>query len=163
MRFSQLDRIIAFEKGQSITGVKCLSLSEEYLQDHFPRYAVMPGVLMMESIFQAASFLSRLTDDFRYSMVVMSEARNFKFQGFVRPGDQLVVEAKNYQAEGDRIKVKVRGEICGNVAVTGQMTLTRYNLVDRQQGSPATDAHISNQFRQKIELLLQQSPQPQNF
>ena len=50
MRFSLVDRIVALDKGQSISTVKNLSLAEEYLQDHFPGFAVMPGVMMVEAL-----------------------------------------------------------------------------------------------------------------
>ena len=111
MRFSQLDRILTLKKGESITAVKCLSLSEEYLKDHFPRFPVMPGVLMLESVFQAAMFLVRYTDDFRYGVVVLAEARNLKFQDFVQPGNQLFVAANYHSEDGDRVTLKVEGKI----------------------------------------------------
>ena len=93
MRFSQIDKILELKKGESITAVKGLSLSEEYLKDHFPRFPVMPGVLMLEVVFQAAMFLVRYTDDFQYGVVSLVEAKNLKFQDFVQPGDQLIVNA----------------------------------------------------------------------
>ena len=94
MRFTQIDRIVSLKNGESVKAVKCLSLSEDYLADHFPRFPVMPGVLMLEAIYQASMFLVRSTDDFQHSMVVLKETRNLKFQGFVQPGDQLVVSAE---------------------------------------------------------------------
>ena len=53
MRFTLIDRITELKPGVSITAVKGLTLAEEYLQDHFPRFPVMPGVLMLEAMFQA--------------------------------------------------------------------------------------------------------------
>ncbi|HMP77980.1 MAG TPA: 3-hydroxyacyl-ACP dehydratase FabZ family protein [Pirellulaceae bacterium] len=153
MRFAQLDRILAIEPGRTITGIKSLSLSEEYLQDHFPRFPVMPGVLMLESIFQVGMYLVRATDEFRISMVVLRETRNFKFQGFVQPGDQLVVRAVWHSADQTTVKLKVEGEISGKNAVSGTMVLERFNLADRGLGSQATDAYINFQFRKKYELL----------
>ena len=50
MRFNLIDRITELNEGQSITAVKGLSLAEEYLKDHFPRFPVMPGVLMLEAM-----------------------------------------------------------------------------------------------------------------
>ena len=54
MRFTLLDRIVEVEPGKSITAVKAVSLSEEYLADHFPRFPVLPGVFMLEAMTQAS-------------------------------------------------------------------------------------------------------------
>ncbi len=51
----------------------------------------MPGVLMLESMFQASMWLVRATDQFQYSSVVLREGKSLKFQDFVQPGDSLVV------------------------------------------------------------------------
>jgi 3-hydroxyacyl-[acyl-carrier-protein] dehydratase len=156
MRFAQIDRITSLEKGNSITAIKGLALSEEYLQDHFPRFPVMPGVLMLEAVFQAAMYLVRATDDFAYSMVVLKESKNFKFNGFVQPGDQLVVTA-TIQSETDGIiKLKTEGTIDGKTAVAGQMFLERFNLADRNLGSEATDAYMIHQFRRSFHRLRDQ-------
>ena len=53
MRFTLLDRVVAIEPGKSITAIKTVSLAEEYLADHFPRFPVLPGVFMLEALTQA--------------------------------------------------------------------------------------------------------------
>ena len=53
MRFTLLDRITDLRPGISITAVKTLLPDEEYLRDHFPRFPVMPGVLMLETMYEA--------------------------------------------------------------------------------------------------------------
>lgn len=133
--------------------VKGLALSEEYLQDHFPRFPVMPGVLMLEAIFQAAACLVRTTDDFRHSMVALTDARNLKFQGFVQPGDQLVVTAKWHSEDDGQIKLKVEGTIDDRTAVSGWIFVEKYNLADRGLASPATDQYIIREFKRKYRLL----------
>ncbi|MBX3417216.1 MAG: beta-hydroxyacyl-ACP dehydratase [Pirellulaceae bacterium] len=156
MRFAQIDRILSLEPGKSITAVKGLALSEEYLKDHFPRFPVMPGVLMLESIFQASMYLVRVTEDFRHSMVVLKESRNFRFNGFVQPGHQLVVNA-TIQSETDNItKLKTEGLIDGKPSVGGVLFLERFNLADRDMAAEATDNHMRNQFRINYARLLDQ-------
>lgn len=160
MRFSQIDRIVAMEPGKGLTAVKTLALSEEYLKDHFPRFPVMPGVLMLEAAFQAAMYLIRMDEDFAHSMVVLEDARNLKFQGFVQPGDRLMIQV-SYQTRKDRVdKIRVLGEIEGRTALSGSITIARFNLADRQMGDPATDAHLRHEFRRNCRLLFQQVRDP---
>ena len=155
MRFSQLDRILTLEKGVSISAVKCLSLSEEYLQDHFPRFPVMPGVLMLESMFQTSMWLVRATADFEISSVVLREAKALKFQGFVQPGSSLNVFAEIKSCEDSITKMKVVGSIDGKPSVSGRLTLDAFNLADRDTGvAPEIDAYMRHQFRQKYQRLL---------
>lgn len=159
MRFSQIDRILAYEPGVSLTATRTLALSEEYLKDHFPRFPVMPGVLMLEAAFQAAMYLVRLTDDFAYSMVVLDDARNLKFQGFVQPGDQLLINVEWYgRQERDRniVKLKVNGEVGGKSAVSGWLLVRSYDLAETGQADPATDRHMRQQFRKSSRLLFNQ-------
>jgi len=82
MRFRLLDRITQLEPGRHIEAVKHLTVADRYLEDHFPRFPIMPGVLMLETMFQAGLWLVRKTEDFAHSMVVLKEARNVKFSGF---------------------------------------------------------------------------------
>ncbi len=147
MRFSQLDRIYAIEPGKSISAVKCLSLSEAYLQDHFPRFPVMPGVLMLESLFQASMWLARVTSEFKYSSVVLRETRSVKFQGFVQPGDQLLVGAEIKKTEDSLTHLKVTGSVNDRVAVAGRMVVDSFNLAERRQLDPAIDEFMKLKFR----------------
>ena len=153
MRFSQIDRIQAIEKGSSITAVKSLSLSEEYLKDHFPRFPVMPGVLMLESAYQAAMFLVRYSDDFQYAVVSLVEARNLKFQDFVQPGDQLVVKAKYHSVKDNLATLQVEGKIRDKRAFAGRLVLDRYNTFERGTGAKASDDHLNFKFREFFGLL----------
>lgn len=156
MRFSQLDRITALELGQSITAVKCLSLSEEYLQDHFPRFPVMPGVLMLESMFQASMWLVRATENFEKSTVVLREGKSLKFQGFVQPGDSLVVNCEIKSVEGSLTNLKVTGEINGKTATGGRIVIDSFNLAERQGIDSAVDDYMKYKFRMKFRGLCNQ-------
>lgn len=161
MRFAQIDRIVSLIPGDSVRAIKGLALSEEYLQDHFPRFPVMPGVLMLEAIFQASAWLTRVTDDFRYSMVKLVEARNIKFQGFVQPGDQLVVSAKWHSEQGQQVKLKVEGTIDERTAVSGIILIERYNLAERGLASTATDQYLIRESKRKYRLLFNQLVSPE--
>ena len=64
MRFTLIDQITLLEPDKKIEAVKNVTLSEEYLQDHFPRFPVLPGVLMLEALTQASAWLIRVSEDF---------------------------------------------------------------------------------------------------
>src|SRR5439155_10753816 len=104
MKFILIDRITALEPGKRITATKSLTLAEEYLADHFPRFPVMPGVLMIEALVQASAWLVRATQDFAHSMVLLKEAKNVTYKSFVSPGQvfEISVEAKEISPTASR-------------------------------------------------------------
>ncbi len=154
MRFFLLDRIVELEPGEKIAALKALSLSEDYLADHFPRFPVMPGVLMLEAMTQAGAWLTRVTDDFRYSMVVLKEARNVKYADFVEPGKLLQVSAEMMKNEGDETKLKAQGHVDGRLAVQARLVLRKYNLVDENQDWEPNDRYVRRHLRRHYDLLL---------
>ena len=156
MRFSQLDRVTELELGKRITAVKCLSLSESYLQDHFPRFPVMPGVLMLEAMYQASCWLVRATDGFKYSSVVLREGKSLKFQGFVQPGDSLIVEAEIRSVSDSVTNLKVVGKVGEKIAASGRILVDSFNLADRYGIDPATDEFMRYEFRLNFKRLLNQ-------
>ncbi len=142
MRFVLIDRIVDLVPGQSLVAVKNLSLTEEYLADHFPGFPVMPGVLMLEALTQAGAWLIRDVEDFAHSIVVLKQARTIKYGSFVEPGRQLELRVE-LVAHGDReSSFKGTGVIDGQEMVKGRFTLMRYNFRDRDPDLHATDAAI---------------------
>src|SRR4051795_12940016 len=93
MRFNLLDQILEVQPGRSLRAVKNLTLGEEYLADHFPTFPVMPGVLMLQALVEAGAWLLRVSEDFRYSVIVMREAKNVKYGNFMEPGRQMLITA----------------------------------------------------------------------
>jgi 3-hydroxyacyl-[acyl-carrier-protein] dehydratase len=142
MRFVLVDRITELHPGQSLVAVKNLSLAEEYLADHFPGFPVMPGVLMLEALTQAGAWLVRDMEDFAHSVVVLRTAKMIKYGSFVEPGRQLLLRVTLVSHDDREASFKGEGTIDGQVMVRGQITLTRYNLRDRDPALHATDASI---------------------
>lgn len=153
MRFLLIDRITKLVPGQEICAVKNLALAEEYLADHFPTAPVMPGVLMLESLVQASAWLIRASEDFSHSMVVLKEARGVKYANFVEPGQQLQITAEFQGQDQHETKIKAQGVVAGSLAVSGKLTLARYNLAAAQPQEAAADAWLIERLRQTYALL----------
>lgn len=154
MRFCLLDRITELSPGVQITAVKRLRPDEDYLDDHFPRFPVMPGVLMLEAMFQASAWLVRQSEGFAHSVVILKEARNIKYADFVTPGQELVVTAEILKQDESTTTLKVQATVEGRVAVTGRLVLERYNLAERHPSRAATDPYLRNKMRQVLSRLL---------
>src|SRR5881394_2135724 len=155
MRFSQLDQVLELEPGVRIKGVKRLRPDEDYLKDHFPRFPVMPGVLMLEAMYQASAWLVRQSEGFAHSVVLLKEARNIKYADFVTPGKELVVTAEILKQDDSLTTLKTQGTIDGNMAVNGRLVLERFNLAERYPKRASTDPYLRDEMRGVLRRLLE--------
>jgi 3-hydroxyacyl-[acyl-carrier-protein] dehydratase len=87
MKFDLIDQVLEQEEGRIVT-IKQVTLAEEYLADHFPGFPILPGVLMLEAMVQAASKLLAPSGH----RLVLGEVKAVKYGAMVRPGDTLRVE-----------------------------------------------------------------------
>jgi 3-hydroxyacyl-[acyl-carrier-protein] dehydratase len=153
MRFTLLDRVLEVEPGKSITAIKTVSLAEEYLGDHFPRFPVLPGVLMLEAMTQAAAWTIRLGEDFAHSMVVLRVAKNVKYGDFVEPGRVLTVNAQVTGQDEKTTTFKASGSVGDRTSLTARLVLERYNMADRLAHGAALDARVRSEMRKLWALL----------
>src|SRR5438477_12378207 len=123
MRFNLVDRILEVEPGRKIRASKNLTLGEEYLADHFPTFPVMPGVLMLQTLVEAGSWLLRVTDDFRFSVIVLREAKGIKYGTFMQPGNQMRITVELLEQGRALAELKGKGEVEGNATVSARLTL----------------------------------------
>lgn len=152
MRFCLIDRIVEVEHGRSITATKNLSMAEEYLQDHFPGFPVIPGVLMLEAMVQASAWLMRQRSDFQYSTVLLKEARALKFNSFLQPGHTLTVTSQLHKENGREVTYKASGTVDGESTVSARLTLKEFNLADDNENLASADArsieYLKNLYQQ---------------
>lgn len=153
MRFTLIDRVVDLTPGVRITAVKNLSLAEEYLADHFPGFPVMPGVLMLEAMTQAAAWLIRVSEDFAHSTVVLKEARNVKYANFVEPGQTLTVTVEILSQDDRETKVKAHGAVDGQNTVSARLTLERYNLADTDPDRADADEVVKQKMRELLSIM----------
>lgn len=158
MRFNLVDRIVEVEARKHIRIVKNLTLGEEYLADHFPSFPVMPGVLMLQTLVEAGAWLLRISEDFAHSVIALREVKNVKYGNFMLPGKNLVATAELLEC-GDELAVfKGKGEVEGNSTVAARLTLTRYNLRDKNPALAAADKRIVDHLRGLYAVLSSQVP-----
>lgn len=119
MKFNLVDKVIE-QTAERIVTVKAVTIAEEYLQDHFPTYPVLPGVLMIETLVQAArTMLAPAAGDPR---LVLGEVRALRYGSFVRPGEALKVEVSLVGEEDGQYKCKGVGYVLrpGEAASTAE-------------------------------------------
>jgi len=87
MYFRLIDAVIERDSDR-VVAIKLVSSSEEYLQDHFPGYPVLPGVFMLEAMVQAARHLEAGSDEDQ-ARLSLGSVRALKYGSFVRPGQML--------------------------------------------------------------------------
>jgi len=150
MRARLIDRITNLEPGKHIEAVKRLSSAERYLDDHFPRFPIMPGVLMLETMYQAAYWLIRKSEEFAHSALVLKEARNIKFIGFVKPEQDLVVTVDIKKRDGDRTTLMARGTVDGEVVVSARLVVEAFNLAQRYPLRADVENYMRRMVRQQF-------------
>jgi 3-hydroxyacyl-[acyl-carrier-protein] dehydratase len=153
MRFSLIDRIVDLQPGSRLVAVKGLSMSEEYLADHFPAAPVMPGVLMLETLVQASAWLVRASEDFAHSVVVLKEARGVKYASFVEPGSVLRITTEVLGGDERLTKFKAQGTIDEAVAVSARLVLERWNRESTDPAQQAADEHLVSRMRELFDVL----------
>jgi 3-hydroxyacyl-[acyl-carrier-protein] dehydratase len=155
MQFRLLDRITELEPGKRITAEKKLTGDEQYLKDHFPLFPVMPGVLMLEAMFQASMWLVRRTDDFHYALVLLKEARNIKYADFITPGKTLIVQSEILKREGEIYTLKAQGTVDGEMAVNARLLLERGHISARLPRRPQSDPYTRKKMKEFFDELYQ--------
>lgn len=110
MHFDLVDRVLEIHSDRIVT-VKNVSAAEEYLQDHFPSFPVLPGVLMLEALVQAGRRLvaGRIPED--SPPLVLGKVRALKYGRFVKPGATLRVEVTLGKCADGEFDLKGEGTV----------------------------------------------------
>jgi len=153
MRFILIDKVISLEAGKQIKAVKNVSLSEEYLADHFPTFPVLPGVLLLEGLIESASWLVRRTENFAHSMILLEQARNVKYKSFLAPGSQIEYTVKARAIEENVSSFSGVGMSEGERIVEARFALRHFNLADKDSAMAGVDAQVVESLKKRWELL----------
>ena len=127
--FVLVDRIVDIVPGESLTAFKNVTFNEPFFQGHFPGEPIMPGVLSLEVLCQAGSFLMlNQVDDPLSKNMFFTTVEKAKFKRPIRPGDQLQIEVDLVKRKLNLCKFHGKCNIDGKLAVDAQFSA---NLVDR--------------------------------
>jgi 3-hydroxyacyl-[acyl-carrier-protein] dehydratase len=115
--FLMVDRIVELALDEKCVGLKNVSINEPYFQGHFPREAVMPGVLIIESMAQTAAVLvvETLEGAAAGKLVYFMTVENARFRKPVFPGDQLLVEVTKLRSRGNFWKFRGEARVEGTL------------------------------------------------
>jgi 3-hydroxyacyl-[acyl-carrier-protein] dehydratase len=129
--FLLVDRVLTCEPGKTIVALKNVTMNEPHFPGHFPHHPVMPGVLILEALAQAAAILSYVTenkvpnDD---SVVYFAGIDNARFKKPVVPGDQLILKVEILRNMRGIWKYAARAEVDGELVAEAEMMAALRNM-----------------------------------
>jgi len=122
-RFPMLlvDRVIEFDPGISIVGIKNVTINEPFFQGHFPSHPIMPGVLIVEAMAQCGGLLLMdYVENPKDKVVYFMTMDKVKFRKPVTPGDTLVFELRVVSLKRQVCKLAGRGLVDGEVVAEAE-------------------------------------------
>lgn len=148
MRFYLVDRVDKIAAGQYIEGVKCISMSEDVFEHHFPENPIFPGSLIIEGLAQLSGFLLEYTlleQGERHTRPAISMVNRMKFRKMVIPGDRLTYrgEIKVFHPN-EYAAVKVTAEQEGQLYAEGELLFIFIDILDEEM------AELSKKFMAKV-------------
>jgi 3-hydroxyacyl-[acyl-carrier-protein] dehydratase len=122
-----VDRVLEIEKGKRIKAIKNVSINEPFFTGHFPHRPVMPGVLMLEALAQAAALLSfdmmGITPDEK-TVYYFAGIDGARFKRPVEPGDQLTLDVELDRVKAGIFKFNAKASVGEQMAVEAQLICT---------------------------------------
>ena len=131
MRWLLVDSIDDLVPGERVAGRKCWTVDEPFFADHFPRFPVVPGVLLLEALAQLAGKLIGYTVRQQrgdWPFPVLSMMNGIKFRRFVRPDQEVFLEATITSLREEMAVVNVRAKCDGKVTTQAEQIFV-FNVV----------------------------------
>ncbi|MFC2948872.1 3-hydroxyacyl-ACP dehydratase FabZ [Virgibacillus sediminis] len=120
--FLLVDKVTEMEEGKRVVGLKNVSVNEPFFQGHFPDYAVMPGVLIIEALAQVGAIGVLGMEANKGKLGFLAGVDKCRFKRQVRPGDQLQLEVDIVRIKGPIGKGKGIAKVNGEVACEAEIT-----------------------------------------
>jgi 3-hydroxyacyl-[acyl-carrier-protein] dehydratase len=122
-----IDRVLELDKGKRIRALKNVSINEPHFLGHFPHRPVMPGVLMLEAMAQAATVLTLISLDTELddsTVCYFAGIDGARFKRPVEPGDQLVLDVTLDRAKAGIFKYTGKAYVGGDIACEAELMCT---------------------------------------
>lgn len=123
-----IDRVLEIKEGESLVAIKNVSINEPFFAGHFPSYPVMPGVLILEALAQAAGVLAFKSTNTLHSdgvIYLLAGIDNARFRRMVEPGDQLRLEVKVIRSKQGMWKIAGVAQVDGEVVCSADFLSAR--------------------------------------
>jgi len=129
--FLLVDRVLQLDPGVSIEALKNVSVNEPFFNGHFPQQPIMPGVLIIEALAQAAGVLGFVTEDRRPDdgyMYVLCGVDKARFKRQVVPGDQLHLKASYIAVKRNILKFSGEARVEGQLVASAEFMVAELRL-----------------------------------
>ena len=156
MRWFWIDRFTQFISGQQATALKCVSLAEDHMHDHWVDYPVMPNSLVTEGMAQAGGLL--VSEAYRFQeLVVLGKVARARFHSRVRPGETLTYHVQVESLSEAGASVSATAHVGNRLHADARLTFARLKsaqlkgsaqLEDDGQVGASAPVHVSRLFRQ---------------
>jgi len=133
--FLLVDRVVAFEKDVSLTAIKCVTMNEPFFAGHFPGHPVMPGVLILEALAQAAALVACLSlspEQVSNTVTYLMGIDGARFRRPVVPGDRLELKVVVTKKKGMVWKQTGQALVDGQVVAEADFMAM---LADKDRGT----------------------------
>lgn len=139
--FLLVDRILSLEPGKRATGLKNVTINEEFFEGHFPGHAVMPGVLVLEAMAQVGGVMLLSMSGNQGKLAYFGGMDKVRFRRRILPGDTLITEVELVKVRGNVGRVQVKGRVDGQIAAEGQFTFALVTRDEASESQPALRDH----------------------
>ena len=125
--FLLIDRVLSYEPYKAIVAVKNISINEPFFQGHFPAKPIMPGVLIIEALAQAAALLGCVSTpevNREGNLYYLVGVDNVRFKRPVEPGDQLTLEVSFDKERSNLWKFHATATVAGSFVASAELLTT---------------------------------------
>lgn len=122
--FLMIDKVVELDaEKEYMKAIKNVTINEPFFMGHFPGYPIMPGVLILETMAQAAGVgLMTIFPEYKGKLFVLAGIDKARFRQPVYPGDTLIIEVQGFKRKGHIIKTSVIAKVNEKIVAEAEIT-----------------------------------------